>query len=240
MSPTLSPPQTSCGRMRRAPAILIGHSLGGAAVLAAAADVPEARAVVTIAAPSDPTHVTGAVRGAHLEEIGTKGEVEVALAGRPFRIRRAFVDDIAEHRLLDRLRRPAQGAADACIRRPTHSSVSRMRARIFTAAKHPKSFVSLGRCRPPAEPSQRCRLRRQRDRTPGPSAISTWRRSRRPARRDPTPSLFARRATVSFQQQVTVGRASLPGGRADRLSAASTAVRARTISCWPGWAPARR
>src|SRR5882672_3714104 len=63
-------------RTRRAPAILIGHSLGGAAVLAAAAEVPEARAVVTIAAPSDPAHVTGLFRD-RIEEISERGEVEV-------------------------------------------------------------------------------------------------------------------------------------------------------------------
>src|SRR3954452_23971177 len=81
-------------RTRRAPAILIGHSLGGTAVLAAAADVPEARAVVTIAAPSDPRHVTGLFRD-RLDEIGQHGEVEVSLAGRPFRIRRSFVEDVS-------------------------------------------------------------------------------------------------------------------------------------------------
>src|SRR5262245_42549340 len=73
-------------RVKRAPAILIGHSLGGAAVLAAASEVPEARAVVTIAAPSDPAHVTGLFRD-RLDEIGERGEVDVTLAGRPFRIR---------------------------------------------------------------------------------------------------------------------------------------------------------
>src|SRR5215831_10855447 len=84
-------------RTRRAPAILIGHSLGGTAVLAAAAEVPEARAVVTIAAPSDPSHVTGLFKD-RLDEIGAKGEVDVALAGRPFRISRAFVEDLAQHK----------------------------------------------------------------------------------------------------------------------------------------------
>src|SRR6202035_2396456 len=70
-----------------APAILIGHSLGGAAVLAAAQRIPEARAVVTIAAPFDPAHVIG-LFGEKVAEIGEKNEVEVTLAGRPFRIRR--------------------------------------------------------------------------------------------------------------------------------------------------------
>src|SRR6195256_2142888 len=77
---------------RQAPALLIGHSLGGAARVAAAAEVPEARAVVTIGAPSDPGHVIGLFKD-RLAEIGEKGEVEVALAGRPFRISRAFLDD---------------------------------------------------------------------------------------------------------------------------------------------------
>src|SRR5437868_5696039 len=89
-------------RARRAPAILIGHSLGGAAVLAAAASVPEARAVATIAAPSDPAHVIGLFKN-HVAEIGERGEVEVALGGRAFRIRRAFLDDVAEQKLTERI-----------------------------------------------------------------------------------------------------------------------------------------
>src|SRR5205814_8582149 len=89
-------------RLRRAPDILIGHSLGGAAVLSAAAAVPEARAVVTIAAPSDPAHVTGLFKD-HVAEIGERGEVQVALGGRAFRIRRAFLDDVAEQKLTERI-----------------------------------------------------------------------------------------------------------------------------------------
>src|SRR6195256_5042479 len=128
-------------RTRGAPALLIGHSLGGTAVLAAASDVPEARAVVTIAAPSDPTHVKGLF--AHrLEKIGAKGEVEAVLGGRPFRISRAFVDDLAEHRLLDRL--ADLHRALLIFHSPTDATVGIENAgRIFTAAKHPKSFVSL-------------------------------------------------------------------------------------------------
>src|SRR5690242_13026621 len=86
----------------RAPALLIGHSLGGAAVLAAAGDVPEARAVATIAAPADPSHVTGLLKE-RVDEIRARGEVEVTLAGRPFRIRREFLDDVAEQRLDERI-----------------------------------------------------------------------------------------------------------------------------------------
>jgi uncharacterized OsmC-like protein/pimeloyl-ACP methyl ester carboxylesterase len=128
-------------RGRRAPAILIGHSLGGAAVLAAAADVPEARAVVTIAAPSDPSHVTGLFKD-RIADIGAKGEVEVDLAGRPFRISRDFVEDLAQHKLLDRVAQLRK--ALLIFHSPTDEVVGIDNAsRIFTAAKHPKSFVSL-------------------------------------------------------------------------------------------------
>src|SRR6202022_3911077 len=85
---------------RRAPAILIGHSLGGAAILAAAEKIPEAKAVVTIAAPSDPAHVTGLFRD-HVDRIREQGKAEVSLAGRPFTIKREFLDDVARQRLLD-------------------------------------------------------------------------------------------------------------------------------------------
>ncbi len=128
-------------RAKRAPAILIGHSLGGAAVLAAAADVPEARAVVTIGAPCDPAHVAGLFKD-RLDEIGAKGEVEVALGGRQFRISRAFVDDLAEHTMLERIAHLRK--ALLVFHSPTDDVVGIENAgRIFTAAKHPKSFVSL-------------------------------------------------------------------------------------------------
>jgi uncharacterized OsmC-like protein/alpha-beta hydrolase superfamily lysophospholipase len=126
---------------RRAPAILIGHSLGGAAVLAAAADVPEARAVVTIAAPSDPAHVTGLFRD-RLQDIAQEGEVEVTLEGRRFRIRRAFLEDVAEHNLLQKIAQLRK--ALLIFHSPTDDRVGIENAsRIFEAARHPKSFVSL-------------------------------------------------------------------------------------------------
>ena len=127
--------------MYQAPAILIGHSLGGAAVLAAAVDIPEARAVATIGAPVDPSHVTGLFKE-HVETIHAQGEVEVALAGRPFRIRKEFLDDVSEQKLeacLARLRK-----ALLVLHSPTDNIVGIENASaIFTAAKHPKSFVSL-------------------------------------------------------------------------------------------------
>jgi uncharacterized OsmC-like protein/alpha-beta hydrolase superfamily lysophospholipase len=128
-------------RRAQAPAILIGHSLGGTAVLAAAAEVAEARAVVTIAAPCDPSHVTGLFKD-RLEEIAAEGEVQATLAGRQFRISRTLVDDLAEHKLMQRIANLRK--ALLIFHSPTDEIVAIDNAsRIFTAAKHPKSFVSL-------------------------------------------------------------------------------------------------
>jgi putative redox protein len=125
-----------------APKLLIGHSLGGAAVLAAAAGITEARAICTIAAPAEPSQVVRLFQPA-ITEIEARGEAEVLLAGRPFRIRKQFLDDIEEHKLADDIAR---------LRRPLllfHSPLDQIvgvdsASRIFGAAKHPKSFVSLG------------------------------------------------------------------------------------------------
>jgi uncharacterized OsmC-like protein/alpha-beta hydrolase superfamily lysophospholipase len=126
---------------RKAPSILIGHSLGGAAMLAAAGQIPEAQAVVTIAAPSDPSHVTGLFRD-RIEDIRKAGDVEVSLAGRPFHIKREFLDDIAEHGLMAHVTNLRK--ALLVMHSPTDDTVGIDNAtRIFVAAKHPKSFVSL-------------------------------------------------------------------------------------------------
>jgi uncharacterized OsmC-like protein/alpha-beta hydrolase superfamily lysophospholipase len=128
-------------RTLHAPAILIGHSLGGAAVLAAAHRIAEARAVVTISAPSDPAHVTG-LFGDRVAEISAQGEVEVTLSGRPFRIRRAFLDDVAEQNLTAHVAKLRK--ALLIFHAPEDDVVSIDSAsRIFLAAKHPKSFISL-------------------------------------------------------------------------------------------------
>ena len=125
----------------RGPGLLIGHSLGGAAVLAAAQNCPEARAVVTIAAPADPAHVTGLFKE-HIPDIHAKGEVEVALAGRSFRVRKEFLDDVAERKLHDCLANLRK--ALLVLHSPTDDLVGIENASaIFTAAKHPKSFISL-------------------------------------------------------------------------------------------------
>ena len=128
-------------KVRKSPAILIGHSLGGAAILAAASQIPDARAVVTIAAPADPAHVTGLFAD-RIEDIRKDGKVEVSLAGRPFHIRREFLDDIAEHNLMAHV--ATLHKALLIMHAPTDDTVGIDNAtRIFVAAKHPKSFVSL-------------------------------------------------------------------------------------------------
>ena len=128
-------------KTRKAPAILIGHSLGGAAVLAAAERIPDAKAVVTIAAPSDPAHVTHFFKD-KVEDIQTQGKVEVSLAGRPFNIKREFLDDIAEHNLMAQVAKLHK--ALLVMHSPTDDTVGIDNAtRIFLAARHPKSFVTL-------------------------------------------------------------------------------------------------
>jgi putative redox protein len=126
---------------RGVPAILIGHSLGGAAILAAAGQIPDAKAVVTIAAPSDPAHVTHLFKD-KIEDIRTHGKVEVQLAGRPFHIKREFLDDIAEHGLMAHVAKLHK--ALLIMHSPTDDTVGIENAtNIFMAARHPKSFVSL-------------------------------------------------------------------------------------------------
>jgi uncharacterized OsmC-like protein/esterase/lipase len=124
-----------------APAILIGHSLGGAAVLAASHRIPDARAVVTIAAPYDPSHIVGLFKE-HVDKIRADGVGVVTLAGRPFRITRELLDDVTEQKLDECL--ATLHRALLIFHSPTDNTVGIENAsRIFGAAKHPKSFVSL-------------------------------------------------------------------------------------------------
>jgi putative redox protein len=126
---------------KKAPSILIGHSLGGAAILAAAGQIPDAKAVVTIAAPSDPAHVTHLFRD-RVDDIRRDGRVEVSLAGRPLPITRQFLDDVAEHSLMAHVAKLHK--ALLVMHAPTDDTVGIDNAtKIFLAARHPKSFVSL-------------------------------------------------------------------------------------------------
>jgi putative redox protein len=120
---------------------MVGHSLGGAATVVAAARLPDIKAVVTIGAPSDADHVVDQF-SQHVPEIEAKGEAVVDLAGRPFTLRKSFIDDVKGAKVRD---------AAAALKRPLmvmHSPVDDVvgidnATGLFLAAKHPKSFVSL-------------------------------------------------------------------------------------------------
>ncbi len=123
------------------PALLIGHSLGGAAVLAAAEHIPESRAVITIGAPSDVSHVLHHF-SEHEEEIREKGEAEVKLAGRPFTITQQFIDDARQQTLQDKIK--TLDRALLVMHAPLDNIVGIENAgSIFGSARHPKSFISL-------------------------------------------------------------------------------------------------
>ncbi|OUS23986.1 osmotically inducible protein OsmC [Gammaproteobacteria bacterium 45_16_T64] len=124
-----------------APSLIIGHSLGGAAVLAAAKSIPEVLAVVTIGAPSDPHHVIKQF-SCDIDKIETEGQAEVSLAGRPFTIKKQFLDDLAHHdqeQSISSLKK-----ALLVFHSPIDQTVSINEAeKIYRNAKHPKSFISL-------------------------------------------------------------------------------------------------
>jgi len=125
----------------QAPAILVGHSLGGAAVLAAAGDVESVKGVCTIGAPADPDHVKHNF-GCDIERIEKNGIAEVTLAGRSFTITKQFLDDIAGQALEDKITKMRK--ALLIFHGPLDQTVGIDNAgRIFQAAKHPKSFISL-------------------------------------------------------------------------------------------------
>lgn len=124
-----------------APAIIIGHSLGGAAVLQAAHRIPSCKAVVTIAAPAEPQHVTRHLRSS-LNQIQERGKAEVLLAGRPFTIKKEFLDDLDGHnmegiiRALDRALLVFHSPADTIVG-------AENAARIYELAQEPKNYISL-------------------------------------------------------------------------------------------------
>ncbi|ADM09812.1 hypothetical protein PB2503_08784 [Parvularcula bermudensis HTCC2503] len=125
----------------QAPSLLIGHSLGGAAVLAVRPRIPEVKAVVTINAPASVEHVAGHF-GDKLATIIAEGQADVSLADRVFTIEKQFVDDLGRHDI------PAAAAALDAALLVMHSPIDQVvgidnATDLFIAAKHPKSFVSL-------------------------------------------------------------------------------------------------
>ncbi|MEE8362282.1 MAG: bifunctional alpha/beta hydrolase/OsmC family protein [Gemmatimonadales bacterium] len=124
-----------------APALLVGHSLGGAAVLAAAHRLESVRAVATIGAPSDPAHLVTTLEEA-APELATAGEAEITIAGRPFRIKRQLLDDLKEQRLIELV--STLGRPLMIFHSPVDETVSVDHAAVlYQAARHPKSYVSL-------------------------------------------------------------------------------------------------
>jgi len=123
------------------PKILIGHSLGGAAVLQAAARIPTSLAVITIAAPADPKHVSLAL-GDSKEIIERLGEARVVLDGRTFKIKKQFLDDLDSIRMQQTIQN--LNRALLIFHAPADGVVGiDNAAKIFMAARHPKSFISL-------------------------------------------------------------------------------------------------
>ena len=126
-----------------APTILLGHSLGGTAVLQAASSVPSAVAVATIGSPVDPGHVQH-LFGDSLDELETNGQADVNIGGRPFTVKKQFVDDLEQHDLyasVGKLRK-----ALLIMHAPLDEIVEiDNAATLYAAAKHPKSFASLDR-----------------------------------------------------------------------------------------------
>jgi len=123
------------------PRILIGHSLGGSAVLQAAHSIPDATAVATIAAPCEPSHLNKLL---NLKEsvLEDSGGIEVHIGGKPFRIQRQFVRDLNETSMKQKI--ASLGKALLIFHSPNDKTVSIDNAAyLFRTAKHPKSFISL-------------------------------------------------------------------------------------------------
>ena len=124
-----------------APKIIIGHSLGGAAVLAAAGSMESVRAVVTVGAPADPPHVKNLFKES-IEEIKQTGEATVSIGGRPFKVKEQFLHDLEQNDLADML--SGLNKALLILHSPQDQIVGVENARkIYEGARHPKSFVTL-------------------------------------------------------------------------------------------------
>jgi uncharacterized OsmC-like protein/pimeloyl-ACP methyl ester carboxylesterase len=183
--------------------ILIGHSLGGAAVLAAAGDLPEARAVATIGAPADADHV---IRNFHTQvpAIESAGEAEVELAGRHFTIRKQFLDDVRGQNLAAKIAR--MGKPLLVMHAPDDEVVGIENARrIFEAARHPKSFVALD--------GADHLLRRHDDAVFVAEIVAAWSRRYLPPRHEEAAPVAGVRAWATaegrFQHAVRAGRHAL-------------------------------
>ncbi|MCF7805260.1 MAG: lysophospholipase [Candidatus Marinimicrobia bacterium] len=125
----------------KAPTLLIGHSMGGAAVLQAAHDIPFSKAVVTIAAPSNPNHLSGILQEKR-EKVKSKGAADVTIGGKTFTLTKQFFRDLEQTRMEGFIRDLER--ALLILHSPQDDTVDiRNAAEIFQTARHPKSYVSL-------------------------------------------------------------------------------------------------
>ena len=185
----------------RAPSILVGHSLGGTAILAAARRVPEAVAVATIGSPFDPAHVLHLIK--NTADVERDGEAEVDIGGRPFRIRRQFLEDISGSKLGEGVAR--MGKALLVMHSPRDTIVGIDNAtQIFSAAKHPRSFISL-------DPADHLLSRRE-DALFAGSILAAWAARYLGAAADAAPAPVPGKVVVQetregkFSQRVVVGQ----------------------------------
>lgn len=125
----------------KAPSLMVGHSLGGTAVLMAASQFPLLKAVATIGSPAEPAHVQNLIRG-DLDQITQSGQAEVSIGGRSFTIKKQFLDDLEKNSLQNRLK--DLDKAILVLHSPQDKIVGIKEAeKIYTAAVHPKSFIGL-------------------------------------------------------------------------------------------------
>ena len=221
-----------------APSLLVGHSLGGAAVLAAAAQIPSARAVATINAPSDPAHL-GKLFAGREDEIAGRGEAEVDLAGRRFTIRREFLDDIAMQKIAAAVA-GCIGRCSSCTRPRTRRCRSITRRRSSWRGEASEE-LRLARHRGPSPDAARgCALRGDGARRVG-DALSADDDAATEATTAPRDTVIVRETKPGkFQQRITDRSAPADRRRAVATSAAWTAARRPTISCSRVSARARR
>jgi putative redox protein len=188
-------------REHRAPALLVGHSLGGTAVLAAASRIPEAVAVATIGSPLEPDHVLGLLKES-VGRIESEGDAQVDIAGRGFRIKKQFLDDIRSQKVGAAV--ALLGKALMVMHSPRDTIVNIDNAsKIFLAARHPKSFVSL-------DPADHLMSRRE-DAAYAGQLLAAWALRYAPAAREPSPAAQPGKVLVretregKFTNQVFVG-----------------------------------
>jgi uncharacterized OsmC-like protein/alpha/beta superfamily hydrolase len=189
-------------RDHAAPSLLVGHSLGGTAVLAAASRIPEAAAVATLASPFEPEHVLGLLKES-IGAIESRGDAEVDIAGRSFHIRKQFLDDIRAHKV--GAAAAQLGKALMVMHSPRDAIVNIDNAsRIFLAARHPKSFVSL-------DPADHLLLDRA-DAAYAGQLLASWAQRYLPGQRAEAPSPGPGKVLVretregKFANEVFVGR----------------------------------